>query len=351
MKYLNKNKIDEFRRSIDEIDENIVKLLINRHEISDEIINIKIDEKLDVFDRDRENQIIADLSQKFKDNISEKEIRSVLQSILRFSKLRHNSLKKYDENRSVRDILCFKPFLIAGPCTVESEEQMEKTVPQLNDIGIKLLRGGAFKPRTSPDSFQGLGEEGLKLLKKYAQKYNMFTISELLDYEQLVEFYDYVDVIQIGSRNMMNYSFLKKTGELTAKDKKPVILKRGYGSTINEFIEAAKYLTNAGNENIILSLRGIRSFEQIDSMMRNTPDLGAILELKEKTDLNVIFDPSHATGDSRFVIDISKAALALGADGLMIETHYDPENALVDGKQSIKPQELRELITYINYEL
>lgn len=348
MKKLNNYNIDELRSIIDNLDEQIISFIISRNEISYEIIKIKRNSKHDVFDKSRENQILNILNEKFRTKISINEIKDLYNVILKYSKYSHTMLDCPNKPQSARDILCFKPYVIAGPCTVESDDQMNKTISQLSDLGIKIIRGGTFKPRTSPDSFQGLESEGINLLRKYADKYDMFVVSEFLDEEQLALHYDSIDIIQIGSRNMMNFSFLKKVGKKTATDNKPVILKRGYGSTINEFIQAGRYITQSGNENVILCLRGIRTFEQIDSEMRNTPDLAGILELKDKTDLNVIFDPSHASGNSKYVIDLSKAALSLGADGVMIETHHDPENALVDGFQSITPKTLRELINFIN---
>lgn len=348
-KSLNYKDIAELRGKIDLIDNQIVELMISRHEVSEKIISLKKSAEYDVFDKSREKEIIRELTSKYGNKLSVDEIKAMFNVILKYSKLRHNSLNEIAEASSVRDVLCYKPFIIAGPCTVESDEQMEKTVSGLAELGIRLLRGGTFKPRTSPDTFQGLGAEGVKILRKYAEKYNMFTVTEVLDEKQLLEHYDDIDVIQIGSRNMTNFSFLNQVGKITTRDKKPVILKRGYGSTLNEFVEAGRYITQFGNENVILCLRGIRTFEQIDSNMRNTPDLGAISELKDKSDLNIIFDPSHATGVSKYVVDISKAAVTLGADGLLIEAHHNPAEALIDGKQTITPSDLVDLITFIKH--
>lgn len=243
-----------------------------------------------------------------------------------------------------------KSQIFAGPCSVESEEQILTIAEELSALGIKYLRGGAFKPRTSPKSFQGLGEQGLIFLRNAADRYNMSVVSELLDTNQLEKYIDMIDVVQIGSKNMMSYGFLKTVGKLTAKQKKKVLLKRGFQSTINEFLLAAEYIMNEGNPDVILCLRGIRTFEQIDSALRFTPDLAGILEIKEKMkdiSLPVFFDPSHATGNARYVIEISKAAIMLGADGLLIECHPHPEKAVSDGEQSILPGKLIEILDFI----
>lgn len=234
--------------------------------------------------------------------------------------------------------------MIAGPCSVESREQISRIAAELSAMGIKFLRGGAFKPRTSPDSFQGLGSEGIKYIREAAEANGMFVVTEVLDTEELEECYDKIDVIQIGSRNMASFGLLKTIGKKTAADKKPALLKRGFSSTLGELIHAADYIRNEGNPNVFLCLRGIRTFEQIDSIFRFTPDLASIVELKQRTDMPVLFDPSHSTGDSKYVNQIAKAALNLGADGLLIESHYNPENALTDAKQCVLPESLKELL-------
>ncbi|MBM2816467.1 MAG: chorismate mutase [Ignavibacteria bacterium] len=236
------------------------------------------------------------------------------------------------------------PLIIAGPCTVESEEQMESIAGELSQLNIKFLRGGAFKPRTSPKSFQGLGAEGLEIMRKVADKYNMKIVSEILEPNQLDACYDLFDIIQIGSRCMMSYGLLKYVGKKTALDHKPVLLKRSYSATLNELLLAAEYITEQGNPNVILCLRGIRTFEQTDSQMRFTPDLASIPELLSMTDLPVFFDPSHATGNANFVLPISKAAINLGVDGLLVECHDNPCDALCDGFQAIHPKQVAELI-------
>ena len=237
-----------------------------------------------------------------------------------------------------------RPLIIAGPCSVESQEQIEKTAEALAKKGIRFLRGGAYKPRTSPESFQGLGKDGAQMLHEAARKNGMFTVSEVMTADDLKESYDYIDVVQIGSRNMAAYGLLKQIAAMTSKDKKPIILKRHFSATMTEFLKAAEYLSAYGNDNVILCLRGIRTFEQIDSSLRFTPDIGAIIELKEKTSKPVIFDPSHPAGDRKYVGQLSKTALAAGADGLIIEVHPDPDNAMSDKDQAISLEDFSGLL-------
>lgn len=229
-----------------------------------------------------------------------------------------------------------KPFIIAGPCSVESYELMEQTAIFLNSIGIKYMRGGAFKPRTSPYSFQGLGKEGLEILKEVKQKHNIKIVTELMDIRDLEMICDTADILQIGSRNMFNYSLLKEVG----KTNKTILLKRGMAATIEEWLNAAEYIAIEGNSDIILCERGIRTFE---TYTRNTLDLNCIPAIKQKTNLKVIVDPSHGTGIREFVKPMSLAAIAAGADGLMIEMHPDPENSLSDACQSVNFKQFEDI--------
>ena len=219
--------------------------------------------------------------------------------------------------------------MIAGPCSVESERQMSLIAKNLSDNGIRVLRGGAFKPRTSPYTFQGMGEEGLQLMRKVADQYGMAVISEIPSSELIEVFEKYVDIIQIGARNMQNFQLLKALGST----QKPIMLKRGLSATIEEWLMSAEYILSNGNPNVILCERGIRTFE---TYTRNTLDLSAVLAVKELSHLPVIVDPSHASGRWSMIEPLSKAALSVGADGLMVEVHNDPENALSDGAQSLK---------------
>jgi len=219
-------------------------------------------------------------------------------------------------------------IVIAGPCAVENQEQLFSTARGVRKYGAHILRGGAFKPRSSPYSFQGLGEEGLKLLSSIREETGMPVVTEIMDTRQVDLVCQYTDILQVGSRNMQNYPLLKEVGHT----KKPVLLKRGMMATLEEFLLAAEYILSQGNENVILCERGIRTFE---TSTRNTLDLSAVPMLKRLTHLPVIVDPSHGTGIRWMVPAMAKAAIAAGADGLIMEVHYRPDEALCDGQQSL----------------
>ena len=230
-----------------------------------------------------------------------------------------------------------KVVVIAGPCSVENEEQIIQTSKAVKEAGATVLRGGAYKPRTSPYSFQGLGEEGLRLLAQARKITGLPIVTEILDPHDLDIVAEYSDMLQIGARNAQNYALLRYVG----RSNKPVLLKRGMSTTINEFLMAAEYILSEGNHNVVLCERGIRTFE---TATRNTFDLNAIPVLKEKTHLPVIADPSHGTGYWQYVTPMALAAIAAGADGLMIEVHYKPEIAQSDGGQSLKPSKFMALM-------
>ena len=219
-------------------------------------------------------------------------------------------------------------IVIAGPCAVESQEQLFDTARAVKRDGARILRGGAFKPRSSPYSFQGLGEEGLKLLRSIREETGMPVVTEVMDTRHVEMIEEYADMLQVGSRNMQNYPLLKEVGHT----RKPILLKRGMMATIEEFLFAAEYILSQGNENVILCERGIRTFE---TSTRNTLDLSAVPMLKRLTHLPVIVDPSHGTGIRWMVPAMAKAAVAAGADGLIMEVHYRPDEALCDGYQSL----------------
>ena len=227
--------------------------------------------------------------------------------------------------------------MMAGPCSVESEEQLRTIARELHKSGVKILRGGAYKPRTSPYSFQGLGLEGLKILRKVADEFDMLVVTELMSPDVLNEFEEYVDIIQIGARNMQNFSLLKAIGQST----KPILLKRGMAATIQEWLMSAEYVMANGNEDVILCERGIRTYE---TYTRNTLDISAVLAVKESSHLPVIIDPSHAAGRWNMIEDLSLASLAVGAHGLIVEVHHDPEHAMSDGAQSLKPLKYERMV-------
>ena len=230
-----------------------------------------------------------------------------------------------------------KVVFIAGPCSVEGQDQISRNAKLVKQDGAHILRGGAFKPRTSPYSFQGIGLEGIMQLEKAGKENHMPVVSELMSKEYLPDFIEHVDIIQIGARNMQNFDLLKAVGQT----QKPILLKRGMASTIEEWIMAAEYILMQGNPNVILCERGIRTFEKYT---RNTLDLTVIPIIKEKTHLPIIIDPSHASGNYKWIESMSLAAIAAGADGVMIEVHDDPCNALSDGAQSILPQRFEAIV-------
>ena len=268
----------------------------------------------------------------------------IVESVTRVQEPYKNANRKFHPEDTIVDVAGHKfggkHFqFIAGPCSVESEKQIIEVAEAVKKAGATLLRGGAFKPRTSPYSFQGLGLDGLKLLKKAKQETGMPIVTELMSERYLDEF-EGVDVIQIGARNMQNFDLLRAVGRL----KVPVLLKRGISATIEEWLMSAEYIMSEGNENIILCERGIRTFEPYT---RNTLDLSAIPILKERTHLPVIVDPSHASGVARLVRPLSLASVGAGADGLIIEVHNDPTRALCDGAQSLKPEQFEEVVNSV----
>jgi 3-deoxy-7-phosphoheptulonate synthase len=235
-------------------------------------------------------------------------------------------------------------LIIAGPCAVESRGQIFRVAKLVKENGVSYLRGGAYKPRTSPYTFQGLEREGLKLLAEVGKEFGLKTVTEVTDADLIDEVAKYVDVLQIGTRNMANYALLKKVGNLTARTHQHVLLKRGFSATIEEWLLAAEYITKAGNPGVILCERGIRTFE---SATRFTLDLNAIPVVKKLSKLPIIVDPSHGTGHSDMVIPMSKAAIAAGADGIILEVHDRPKEALCDGKQSLDADEFGEFMSEI----
>ncbi|MDR1487098.1 MAG: 3-deoxy-7-phosphoheptulonate synthase [Deltaproteobacteria bacterium] len=228
-------------------------------------------------------------------------------------------------------------IIMAGPCSVEADPQMLGTAWDVKISGAHIIRGGAFKPRSSPYSFQGLAEEGLKMLAKARELTGLGIVTEVMDSGDVDLVESYADILQIGARNSQNFSLLKRVGRC----KKPVLLKRGLMNTVDELLSSAEYILAGGNEKVILCERGIRTFE---TSTRNTLDLSSVLTIKEKSHLPVIVDPSHASGKAHYVAPLSKAALAVGADGLMIEVHCAPEIALCDGEESLTPAQFKELM-------
>jgi len=230
--------------------------------------------------------------------------------------------------------------IIAGPCAVESREQCMTIARHVSEAGAKIFRGGAFKPRTSPYSFQGLGKEGLKILGEVRREFGLLIVTEALDTESLDMVAKYADIIQIGARNMQNFSLLKKAG----RTQKPILLKRGMSATLEEFLMAAEYVLAEDNPNVILCERGVRVAADFS---RNTLDLASIPYVKRTSHLPIIADPSHGTGRKDYVIPLSRASVAVGADGLIVEVHHDPANALSDGAQAVTPEMFRQLMDQV----
>ena len=262
--------------------------------------------------------------------------------IIKPYKLASREFKSFDTIIKVKDVVIGgkEVIVMAGPCVVENEKQIFETARYVKASGAKILRGGAFKPRSSPYSFQGLGEEGLKLLAQAGEETGLAVVTEVMSVNQIELVGKYTDIFQVGARNMQNFVLLKELGKL----KKPILLKRGMPATIEELLLSAEYILSQGNYEVILCERGIRTFE---NYTRNTLDLSAIPALKRLSHLPIIVDPSHATGRWRLVSPMSKAAIAAGADGLLIEVHPDPKSSLSDGAQSLKLDTFAQLMKEI----
>lgn len=250
--------------------------------------------------------------------------------------------KKRDTVIKIKDVKIGgdEVVVMAGPCSVESRDQVMIIAERVAKAGARILRGGAFKPRTSPYAFQGMGEKGLKILREAADKFGMLVITEAMDKDQLPAICEYTDIIQVGARNMQNFSFIRALGGI----KKPVFLKRGIAATIEEWLMSAEYIISGGNKNVMLCERGIRTFEKYT---RNTLDLSAIPVVQKLSHLPVIADPSHGTGLRDKVLPMARAAVAAGAHGIMVEVHHDPEHALSDGAQSLYPRQFDELMKQV----
>ena len=266
-----------------------------------------------------------------------------VERVMRVSEPYKKANRKYHPDDSVIDIAPGvkvggkRLAVMAGPCSVENEEQITNIAKAVKADGAQILRGGAFKPRTSPYSFQGMGYDGLDLLEKAREATGLPVVTELMSTDDIGYFAEHVDVIQVGARNMQNFDLLKRLGKVD----KPILLKRGLSATIEEWIMSAEYIMAGGNERVILCERGVRTFE---SFTRNTLDLSAVLAVKQQSHLPVVVDPSHASGQAWMVEKLSLAAIAAGCDGLIIEVHNDPIHALCDGQQSITPGQFKDLM-------
>jgi 3-deoxy-7-phosphoheptulonate synthase len=289
-----------------------------------------------------ERTVLGAIGNKNGIDIRDFEILDGVHEVLRISepyKLAGRTFQREDSQISVNGVTIGGPEIVvmAGPCSVESRQQIKTIAKLVKEAGAKVLRGGAFKPRTSPYSFQGLGEEGLKYLREAADANGLLTVSEIMDRMDIPIAIRYIDIIQIGARNMQNFTLLKELGNLN----KPILLKRGMAATIEELLMAAEYIMSGGNRQVILCERGIRTFE---NSTRNTLDISAIPVVKKKSHLPIIADPSHGTGLRDHVAPMARAAIAAGSDGLLIEVHHEPDKALSDGAQSLFPEQFADLM-------
>ncbi|WP_397386588.1 bifunctional 3-deoxy-7-phosphoheptulonate synthase/chorismate mutase [Paenibacillus roseipurpureus] len=334
-------RLDELRGRIDEINLELLSLLTERAQTVQEIASEKEKQGVPKFDPLREKKMLEDLVARntgpFTDETIRQLFKQIFQASLSLQLIDHKqqllvSRSKQKANTVIQlgstVIGTGKPVMIAGPCSVESYEQVRTVAAALKAAGVTVMRGGAFKPRTSPYDFQGLGLEGLQILKEVADEFGLRTISEIVDPSHIEIADQYIDVIQIGARNMHNFELLKAAGDAPI----PILLKRGLSATIDEFIHAAEYILSRGNTQVMLIERGIRTYEKAT---RNTLDISAVPILKQETHLPVLVDVTHSTGRKDIFAPCAKAALAAGADGIMVEVHPTPATALSDAAQQL----------------
>ncbi|MEW8986809.1 MAG: bifunctional 3-deoxy-7-phosphoheptulonate synthase/chorismate mutase [Bacillus sp. (in: firmicutes)] len=339
------SNLEQLRNRVDEINLQLLSLINERAKLVQEIGRVKETQGVNRYDPLRErmmlDKITANNDGPFENSTVEHMFKQIFKAGLELQEDDHRkallvSRKKKPENTIV-DVKGVKigdgtPHFVFGPCSVESYDQVAQVAAAVKQKGFSLLRGGAYKPRTSPYDFQGLGLEGLKILKQIGDEYGLATISEIVSPNDVETALEYIDVIQIGARNMQNFELLKAVGSV----KKPVLLKRGLAATIEEFINAAEYIISQGNGQIILCERGIRTYEKAT---RNTLDISAVPILKQETHLPVLVDVTHSTGRKDLLLPCAKAALAIGADGVMAEVHPDPAVALSDSAQQMDLQQ------------
>ncbi|MFD1358524.1 bifunctional 3-deoxy-7-phosphoheptulonate synthase/chorismate mutase [Fictibacillus halophilus] len=348
---MNHPELNTLRTELDEINKELLELISKRGELVQKIGKIKTAQGMKKYDPVRErhmlNLIASENEGPFETATMQHLFKEIFKAGLELQEDDHRkALLVSRKQRSQDTVISVKgteigsgsPILIAGPCAVESYEQTAEVAQAVTDNGLRILRGGAFKPRTSPYDFQGLGIDGLKILKKVADEYNCAVISEIVHPDDLEMASEYLDVIQIGARNMQNYELLKAAGKID----KPILLKRGLSATIEEFINSAEYIMSQGNGQIILCERGIRTYERAT---RNTLDITAVPILKQETHLPVFVDVTHSTGRKDLLLPAAKAALAIGADGVMAEVHPDPAVALSDAAQQMNISEFEKFVS------
>lgn len=343
--------LEELREQLDELNLVILDAITKRATIVQQIGKVKSKQGIDKFDPIREKKMLDELVARNDGPFDDNTVRYLFKQIFKASldlqqddqkKVLLVSRKQQNEDTVVQigneEVGNGEKMMIAGPCSVESEEQVREVAKALMKKRIPFLRGGAFKPRTSPYDFQGLGVKGLKILRKVADEFDLKVVSEIVSPEHIEFATDYVDVIQIGARNMQNFELLKRAGQVST----PVLLKRGMSATIEEFMFAAEYIVSQGNSQVMLCERGIRTYEKAT---RNTLDISAVPILKQETHLPVIVDITHSTGRRDILLPIAKSALAAGANGIMVEVHPEPAVALSDAKQQINIPQFEELVT------
>ncbi|HDK7836644.1 TPA: bifunctional 3-deoxy-7-phosphoheptulonate synthase/chorismate mutase [Staphylococcus aureus] len=342
------NKLESYRSEIVSLNHQILDLLSKRGELAQKIGEEKLKQGTRIYDPQREKEMLNDLIDSNKGPFNDNTIKQLFKEIFKAS----TDLQKSENEKHLYVSRKLKPedtivtfdnggiigdgnkSFVFGPCSVESFEQVEAVAKNLHAKGEKFIRGGAFKPRTSPYDFQGLGVEGLKILKQIKDKYDLNVVSEIVNPNDFEVADEYLDVFQIGARNMQNFELLKEAG----RTKKSILLKRGLSATIEEFVYAAEYIASQGNQNIILCERGIRTYEKAT---RNTLDISAVPILKQGTHLPVMVDVTHSTGRKDIMLPTAKAALAVGADGVMAEVHPDPSVALSDAGQQMDLDEFQ----------
>ncbi|MFD2169093.1 bifunctional 3-deoxy-7-phosphoheptulonate synthase/chorismate mutase [Tumebacillus lipolyticus] len=349
---MSKQRFDELRKQLDEVNLEILAVLNSRAQLVQEIGLLKTGKGTERFDPIREKEMLDLVVQAntgpFSDDTIRHLFKQIFQASLGLQEEEKKSLLISRKNKSQDTVVQVgplavgggTPIIISGPCSVETEAQMEAVASHLQGEGIALLRGGAYKPRTSPYDFQGLGKEGLRILSETAKRHQMVCVSEIVTPEDVEMACEYLDVIQIGARNMQNFELLKAAGSV----RKPILLKRGLAATIEELLYAAEYIASRGNDQIILCERGIRTYEKAT---RNTLDISAVPILKQESHLPVVVDISHSTGRKDIMFPIAKAALAVGADGLIIETHNEPAVALSDAKQQLDLDQFSTLLNQL----
>ncbi|MCR4441804.1 MAG: bifunctional 3-deoxy-7-phosphoheptulonate synthase/chorismate mutase [Peptococcaceae bacterium] len=345
-------ELKALREEIDDINLSILDLLNKRTSLLKEIVDLKDQKGMEYFDAEREAEMTEKILRNNRGPLNNELVKEIFNMVFAASLkymgmsrerkllISSGSPEKFDSIQEMFNLDSKEAVIIAGPCAVEKPEYLETVAGVLKEKGIGFLRGGAYKPRTSPYDFQGLRAEGLKILHDVAKKYDLYTVTEVVDTRDVELVAEYADVLQIGARNMYNYELLKEVGQSNC----PVLLKRGLNATIQEFLYAAEYIVLRGNKKVIMCERGIRTFE---TKTRNTLDLSSIPIIKKETHLPIVVDLSHSLGRKDIVNHMASAALSAGADGLMVEVHPYPELALSDSKQQLSIGEFEEMLNFV----